>query len=63
VVGGVGALNGETASPGCRLAALCRADAGTWEFSAGGTCPLLISTHCLIMFQSSAPGESLCVWL
>ena len=45
MVGGVGALNGETASPGCRLAALCRADAGTWEFSAGGTCPLLISTH------------------
>ena len=45
VVGGVGALSGEIASPGCRLAALCRADAGTWEFSAGGTCPLLISTH------------------
>ena len=35
MVGGVGALSGETASPGCRLAALCRADAGTWE-SAGG---------------------------
>ena len=47
MVGGVGALSGETASPGCRLGSFCRLDphnlgyscvsiSGTWE-SAGGT--------------------------